>query len=240
MANILMYWIIDSFVPHLHVYRINGSTAMTAYQKGHRWRDELLWYLVPLLFFDALYPRRLIPVEPPLLTRLLLDIFSAVAVYDILFWIGHVASHFSPIIWKNVHAKHHEQPIQRACETVRLTFLDGAADVFYSITAINLLGLHPLSRALYDIVIICLLCELHAGYDFPFHLHNLVPGSWLGGAPRHDFHHRSGKKVYFQKFFTFLDAIFGFVEEESGHKWWYKNYEIKRSSTTRYCGVEVK
>ncbi len=49
---------------------------------------------------------------------------------------------------------------------------------------------------------------------------------FMGGAPRHDVHHRTGRHYYFQKFFTFLDEAFGFVEplddpkSEARIRWW--------------------
>ncbi|CAN0418178.1 unnamed protein product, partial [Ectocarpus sp. 8 AP-2014] len=79
-----------------------------------------------------------------------------------------------------------------------------------SIFALNAVGCHPLSRAVYNVVIIGLITELHAGYDFPWQLHRLVPFGLLGGPPRHEEHHRRGT-VYMQKFGTYLDSAFGFV-----------------------------
>ena len=50
-----------------------------------------------------------------------------------------------------------------ALQAVRHTFIDGTMDVVCSVFAINLLRLHPLSRAVYNVVIIGLITELHAG-----------------------------------------------------------------------------
>ncbi|CAM9641518.1 unnamed protein product [Hapterophycus canaliculatus] len=86
-------------------------------------------------------------------------------------------------------------------------------DVACSVFALNVLGCHPLSRAIYDVVVIGLITELHAGYNFLWQLHNLVPFGLFGGAPRHERHHRDGR-VYMQKFGTYLDAAFGFVPLE--------------------------
>lgn len=48
-------------------------------------------------------------------------------------------------------------------KAVRHTFIDGTMDVACSVFAINVLRLHPLSRAAYNVVIIGLITELHAG-----------------------------------------------------------------------------
>ena len=50
-----------------------------------------------------------------------------------------------------------------ASQSVRHTFIDGTMDVLCSVFALNVLGCHPLSRAIYNVVIIGLITELHAG-----------------------------------------------------------------------------
>ena len=78
----------------------------------------------------------------------------------------------------------------------------------FSIASLNLLGTHPLARALYNIVIIGLLLELHCGFDFPWALHNLVPFGLMHGPPGHEIHHKRGK-VNYAKFFSYLDWLCG-------------------------------
>lgn len=48
-------------------------------------------------------------------------------------------------------------------QAVRHTFIDGTMDVACSVFALNVVSCHPLSRAVYDVVIIGLITELHAG-----------------------------------------------------------------------------
>lgn len=52
---------------------------------------------------------------------------------------------------------------QQQHQAVRHTFIDGTMDVACSVFALNVLGCHPLSRAVYDVVIIGMITELHAG-----------------------------------------------------------------------------
>ena len=59
-------------------------------------------------------------------------------------------------------------------------------------------------------VITGLLVELHCGYDFPWSPQNVVPGNVVAGSRRHHMHHANGQ-VYFQKFFTWMDELCGFV-----------------------------
>ena len=88
----------------------------------------------------------------------------------------HWTLHKSPWLYRTLHKKHHTNTsATRANDTVRLTMGEEVLDVGCSIIAVNALGAHPLSRAVYDVVIVWLLVELHCGYDFPWASHNVVP-----------------------------------------------------------------
>jgi len=67
--------------------------------------QEFALYLVPLLVFDWLYPRRALPVAPPSTCRLALDVVASLAVYDALFSATHRAMHRHPAVFRRVHAK---------------------------------------------------------------------------------------------------------------------------------------
>ena len=189
-------------------------------QKGSQdvaWSDvwerlyfEGMWYIVPLIAFDTAFPRRApkLDVPAPTLGLVALQVFLSITLYDVFFFFGHSALHSRPGVYKALHSRHHMHSSVRACETIRHNIADGTFDVMCSIAALNLIGSHPISRSLHNVVIIGLLCELHAGYDLPWGLHNLVPFQILGGPPRHDYHHKHGR-YYQQKFFTFLDKAFG-------------------------------
>lgn len=75
-----------------------------------------------------------------------------------------------------------------------------------SVAAVNLTRSHPLSRALYDVLVSSLIVELHSGYAFPWMLQDVVPWGLWGGSRRHDLHHRTGRKHY-AKFFGALDGM---------------------------------
>jgi cholesterol 25-hydroxylase len=94
--------------------------------------------------------------------------------------------HKSPWLYRTLHKKHHTNTsATRANDTVRLTMGEEVLDVGCSIVAVNALGAHPLSRAVYDVVIVWLLVELHCGYDFPWASYNVVPNgvSRLNSSP---------------------------------------------------------
>jgi hypothetical protein len=62
-----------------------------------------------------------------------------------------------------MHAKHHAKKVQRATEAIRLSAGDQILDVGCSIAALNIVQAHPLSRSVYNAVIVYLLIELHSG-----------------------------------------------------------------------------
>lgn len=88
----------------------------------------------------------------------------------------HRTLHRFPWLYRMIHKKHHTNTTAtRANDVVRLTFVEEALDVGCSIIAVNLLRAHPLSRAIYDVVIVWLLVDLHSGYDFPWMPHRVAP-----------------------------------------------------------------
>ena len=62
-----------------------------------------------------------------------------------------------------MHAKHHAKKVQRVTEAFRLSVGDQVLDVGCSIAALNLVRAHPLSRTVYNAVIVYLIIELHSG-----------------------------------------------------------------------------
>jgi len=177
------------------------------------WRLEAPVYLLPLLalsvFFDAFAPRRLALAQAaPSLWRVAREVLGGLFFYDLFFWITHVPLHMFPSVYKRFHARHHHSPEVQASDVVRLTPVEELIDVACSIAGLRILQAHPISRSIYNIVITGLLTELHCGYDLPFSLQNVVPFGIWGGSRRHHIHHRHGR-AYFQKFFTYLDNLFG-------------------------------
>eukprot|EP01059_Diplonema_ambulator_P025944 TRINITY_DN43074_c0_g1_i1.p1 TRINITY_DN43074_c0_g1~~TRINITY_DN43074_c0_g1_i1.p1 ORF type:complete len:308 (+),score=18.63 TRINITY_DN43074_c0_g1_i1:50-973(+) len=174
--------------------------------QGHA-AQELLVYITPIFALDYLYPRRaarLAAAPTPTSTRICAEIIAALFLYDLFFTITHYIVHKVPYLYSRVHAKHHERSVIRARDTVRLSVAEEVIDVLCSVIALNVLGAHPLSRGIYDIVIVYLLCELHSGWDLPWQMQHLVPCGIWGGSVQHTIHH-TNPAVNYQKFFTYLD-----------------------------------
>jgi sterol desaturase/sphingolipid hydroxylase (fatty acid hydroxylase superfamily) len=182
------------------------------------WLVELPVYCVPLFLWDVLAPRRhrrLAPFGAPTTMGIVGGIAGGLFLYDLLFFFGHVAMHKIPFLYRTVHNKHHKTQEVRAAEIVRLGLVEEVLEVGFSIVALNLLGVHPFARSIYNCVITFLLTELHSGFDFPWTPQNIVPFGLMTGSRRHHFHHRNGKH-YYQKFFFHVDRLFGFFQKNDG------------------------
>lgn len=213
-AFISCFYLIDLHLPCCRRWRIRVDEDDMSHYKvegsGRAW--EMLWYLGPLAVMDALFPRRAARLveQPPTAAALTCDVLLSLLLYDALFFALHAALHASPALYKHVHAKHHSKAVQRACESVRLTFIEEAADVTCSVIALNVTRAHPLSRAVYNVIIVYLITELHCGYAFPWAWQDVIPLGLCAGSRRHDAHHATGAH-YYQKFFTYLDDLWGEV-----------------------------
>lgn len=53
----------------------------------------MLWYIVPILGFDFLFPRRKLPDSAPTTLRLGLEVVASLLVYDTLFFAAHYTFH---------------------------------------------------------------------------------------------------------------------------------------------------
>jgi cholesterol 25-hydroxylase len=94
-------------------------------------------------------------------------------------------------------------------ETLNHGVVDAALQVLVNVVVLNVLKLHPLTRALHNVIVVYLLVEAHSRLDLPFMMHRLCPKGWYGGAPLHTEHHRTGKGHYHQ-FFVWFDPSQGY------------------------------
>lgn len=182
------------------------------------WIQELPVYAVPLLIWDIVAPRRHRRIGgfgAPTTFGILGGVVGGLFLYDLLFFLGHVAMHKIPFLYRTVHAKHHTTTEVRACEIVRLGVAEEVLEVGFSIVALGFLSVHPVARTIYNAVITFLLTELHCGFDFPWSPQNVVPFGLCTGSRRHHYHHRYGKH-YYQKFFCHVDRLFGCFQKNDG------------------------
>lgn len=163
-------------------------------------------YLIPILTYDFLFPRKVLPEAAPTFFGLVGSICLTIFVYDLLFFPVHLLLHNKKSLGWLGHSVHHSKTPLTSTEVIHHSFFDGSLQVLANIVSLRLCRAHPLARVGHNIVITYLLTELHAGYDCPWMLHNMLPQGLLGGPPAHEEHHRNGKKN-FQQFFTYLDRL---------------------------------
>lgn len=227
------FWInvwraVDVFCPGLHKWKLHGPPQQ---QREFKNQSSLIYllkpgvsnmaafaYLLPLLTIDLfrplpLFPCKKLPLEAPSPIQLISGVCVSVWAYDLLFFFVHLSMHKVPWIYRNVHAKHHNQVALASHEVIHHSFIDGSFQVMANVLVLRTLGLHPMTRALHNICVTYLLTETHSGYDMPWMLHNVLPHGILGGSPAHEEHHNGGKRHY-QQFFLYLDYFIGAVDKE--------------------------
>lgn len=213
MLWITMWRMVDFFVPTLHKYKLIPSSV----DNDRDFYPEngplsVMAYLGPILVVDFFYPRRKLPQDIPSSFGIAGMVFASVFLYDLLIYFCHIMFHKTELL-KPYHVRHHKFSPLLAGDIVGHSLSDGSVQVLCNIISLNLLKSHPVARTLHNIVVTYMLTECHSGYDAPWMLHRVVPFGILGGSPRHEAHHQTGK-VYYHQFFTYLDNMFGYVLPE--------------------------
>jgi len=208
--NIGLFAVLDFFIPSLQKYRIQPYKTMAAWKNRLQdaLKNEVPWYFFFWIPFGGLLRARRMATAAPTVALVIKEVLAGLCIYDALFYFGHNILHRVAPLYKGIHAKHHHSPVVRAGDSIRHSFLDGTWDVVCAVVALNVLKAHTLSRALFNLVAISLICEAHSGYHFPWAINNIVPMHIFAGSVVHDLHHRKGK-VNFSKFFTWWDRMFG-------------------------------
>ncbi|EGD73486.1 hypothetical protein PTSG_05190 [Salpingoeca rosetta] len=110
-----LFYILDMHTPSAKAFRIqqhrNDMSNWTNTGKGSfsGW-PILLGYLLPLLVFDQLYPRRRLPLQAPTAPRLVGEVVGLLIVYDALFFFCHRTMHMHKPLYRRFHALHHAKP----------------------------------------------------------------------------------------------------------------------------------
>lgn len=203
------YAIIDYLVPSLWKYRIQPTDSMLAWKE--RLRDaisfEVPLYLGFWIPFGGILRARKVQ-QSTSLSLVCREVIMALIIYDLIFFCGHSLLHKVPYLYKNIHAKHHAMGTVRAGDSVRHSAVDGFFDVVCAVSALLILKANAMSRSVFNIIAIGLIVDAHCGMNFPWMLSNVIPFDLMAGSLSHDIHHRRGSSNY-QKFFTYLDSLFG-------------------------------
>jgi hypothetical protein len=108
------------------------------------WRGlAAIAYLAPLLLFDSIYPRRVLPEEPPTFHGLLGSVCLSIFCYDFAFYWIHLAMHRVKVFYI-VHRTHHAAEALCAVEVIHHSLVDGTLQVVSPESAAR-----PIAFALY-------------------------------------------------------------------------------------------
>jgi len=214
---IMMYRIMDQFKV-LNKYRFekdkNAPVVLFLPDPNNSW-IPLISYILIIHLYHYIYPKPLCPMEAPPIVRLVIECIIGFVVYDFLFFWVHLLMHLTPkLAFIHQHNVHHHQKFLTASEVQHHSLLDSIFQVGINIAVQNISlpfygRKHYASRLLHNVLITYMLTESHAGYDFPWSLHNLFPLVY-GGAKRHEAHHKYNN-IYYQQFLIYLDDIYNYV-----------------------------
>ena len=125
-----------------------------------------------------------------------------------LYFTWHKNHHESRLLYKHVHALHH----QYYAPFIFVTQYAAPPEIFavsiFSMLVPVSMGAHPLSQWVWLIMSVQFSLEAHCGYDFPYSVDKLLPFIGLGGAVHHDLHHQ-WPRTNFQPFLTYADWLCG-------------------------------
>ena len=207
-------------------YRLDGQAPQenplrwATLEGFSEWFNPLVSYLVSIWIYQQVFQTYHEP--PPLAPTfgvLVVEVLFGVFLYDLLFAPVHVLLHKGPLKdLRQAHGYHHRHTngALNPVETVQHSYLDGGLQVMVNILVQHISPFggpkHILSRLIHNVIVTYLLTESHSGYNFSWMSHNIWP-EFLGGAPRHERHHKDGR-VYYQQFFTYLDDAMGWTDQD--------------------------
>ncbi|KAM9070859.1 LOW QUALITY PROTEIN: cholesterol 25-hydroxylase [Sarcophilus harrisii] len=164
-------------------------------------------FILPVTALRSLGPAQLAGRGPGL-GELLSHVTACLLLFDAEFFVWHVLHHKVPWLYQTFHKVHHKNTAPFALATQYLSVWELSFLGFFSSLNPTLLGCHPLTTMIFNVVNIWLSVEDHCGYDFPWSTHRLVPGGWYGGVSHHDLHHRKINCNY-APYFTHWDKLLG-------------------------------
>ncbi|XP_072290115.1 cholesterol 25-hydroxylase [Eucyclogobius newberryi] len=200
--------------PTIRAWRIDPHTVPAP---GPRRWLECLWrvagrYVTVVLPVTALLQCVLrgpgLPERAPSCHRLCVEVIACVLLFDALFFAWHFCMHRFPWLYRHVHMEHHRNKPPLALAAQDASGWELLSLLLLALVSARLVRCHPLSEALFHLLNCWLAVEDHCGYDLPWGLNTLVPGSGLGGAPFHQAHHAKQNRNY-APYFTHWDLLFG-------------------------------
>ena len=146
--------------------------------------------------------------HPPTSRQILLQLISALVIYDTLFFLFHLFLHRPPFFKSfitSLHSPHHTHAEIHPQVTNRLTIVERLSLVLLANFSLNLVGAHVLTRSCFVPVFVFLLVQIHSGLDLDWGYERILPAGWAGGSVVHARHHRVGGDEGLAPFFAWGD-----------------------------------
>ncbi|XP_063302434.1 cholesterol 25-hydroxylase-like protein 1, member 1 [Pelobates fuscus] len=149
-----------------------------------------------------------LPDTAPSVCTLLGEVFGCLLLFDFQYFVWHILHHKNHWLYKKVHAIHHKYIAPFSWSSQNLGGYELMTVGFWSSTNPIMLGCHPLTAWVCNLISIWMSVNDHIGYDLPWSLSHMLPFGLYGGALAHDLHHQK-PETNFAPFFGHWDLIFG-------------------------------
>jgi cholesterol 25-hydroxylase len=175
-------------------------------------------FLLPTLhnfsWSSPLQLQRALPPSPLTSRGLVLELITALFIYDALFFFIHIAFHRIKFLAR-IHRPHHTHAEIHPQVTNRLSIAERLSLILLANFSLNIIGSHVLTRSAFIPVFVGLLIDVHSGLDLPWGYDKILPFGMGAGSRVHAIHHRTGEGA-FQPFFCWWDAGLEWIEQKTG------------------------
>ena len=207
------------------IKKFAGVSVSDIRQSGgyHPLTDEELESISPSFLLPTLHNlswksplqlQRALPPSPPTSRRLVLELVTALFIYDALFFFIHVAFHRIHFLAR-IHRPHHTHAEIHPQVTNRLSVAERLSLILLANFSLNIIGSHVLTRTAFVPFFVGLLIDVHSGLDLPWGYDKILPFGMGAGSRVHAIHHRTGEGA-FQPFFCWWDAGLEWIEQKAG------------------------
>ena len=212
LLSTIPYLIIDFWFPSAFAkYKLQPNFTVTWRESvypavKYTIRNNILWIL-PVSIIQVMFaPYLPLPEKAPTVWELFRDVWLCLVLFDIEYGLVHWLMHSWRWLYRVVHSKHHEYRATHSMVTQYLHPAELLAIGLMSQLTPIILGCHPLTSWVWEVLSVVISVEAHSGYDFPFSFQNWIP--FFGGSRHHDLHHVRPKSNYFP-LLTWADKLFG-------------------------------
>jgi cholesterol 25-hydroxylase len=203
-------------VPVSDIRQTGGYRALTDQELESISPSFLLPTLHNFSWSSPLQLTRALPPLPPTSRQLVMELMTALFIYDALFFFIHIAFHRIPFLAR-IHRPHHIHTEIHPQVTNRLSIAERLSLVLLANFSLNIIGSHVLTRTAFVPFFVGLLIDVHSGLGLPWGYDKILPFGMGAGCRVHAIHHRTGEGA-FQPFFCWWDTGLEWIERKAGEK----------------------